>query len=173
LDWREFIALSREHVLAARWVEGYGDESPRPFELGGSDTDEDGPTLLGDTLSASPFNRREFPLRGYPEGRLDLRNRRMRLGSLEYRFPVWRLERGSMVPIPVALHQLHGTVFADAGKVWATREGESDYRTGAGIELKADIGALYSGRLTLRLGYAHGFDEGGDDELYARIGGAF
>lgn len=173
LDWREFVALGGEHVLAARWVEGYGVDAPRPFELGGADSDDEGPTLLGETLAGSPFNRREFPLRGYPEGRPDLFGRRMRLGSLEYRFPVWRLERGSMVPIPIALHQLHGAVFVDSGKVWFDSEGASDYRTGAGFEIKADVGLLYSGRVMLRFGYAHGFDEGGDDELYARVGAAF
>ena len=78
-----------------------------------------------------------------------------------------------MVPLPIALHQLHATVFADTGKVWTDRENESDYRTGAGLEINADVGLLYSSRLTLRLGYAHGFDFGGDDELYARVGVGF
>lgn len=173
LDWREFVALGREHVLAARWVEGHGTDTPRPFELGGSDPDEEGVNLLGDTLSGSPFNRREFALRGYPEGLPELRNRRMRLASLEYRFPLWRLERGSMVPFPIALHQLHGTLFGDTGKVWADHESESDYHTGAGIEINADVGLLYAGRLAVRFGYAHGFDVGGDDEFYAQVGVGF
>jgi hypothetical protein len=169
-DWREFIALGREQVLSLRWVEGYGTDTPRPFELGGSDSAADLPGWLD---TSSPFNEREYALRGYPEGRADLTGRRMRLLSAEYRFPVWRYERGSMVPLPIALHQLSGAAFVDSGATWFDSVRSDDYRTGLGLEIKADVGLFYSGRLELRLGFAHGFDEGGEDQVYLRGGAAF
>jgi len=170
LDWREFIALGREQVLSLRWVEGYGTDTPRPFELGGSDSAADLPGWLD---TSSPFNEREYALRGYPEGRADLRNRRMRLLSAEYRFPVWRYERGSMVPFPIALHQLSGAAFVDSGATWFDSVKSDDYHTGAGFEVKADVGLFYSARFELRLGFSHGFDAGGEDQVYLRGGAAF
>jgi Tol biopolymer transport system component len=172
LDWRELIALGREHVLSLRWVEGYGTDDPRPFELGGMDPAPELPGLLGGSAAAI-FNQREYALRGYPDGRADLTDRRMRLASVEYRFPLWRVERGSMVPVPIALHQLYGTVFVDSGTTWHDSVDSDDYRTGAGFEIGADVGFLYSGRFKIRLGYAHGFDLGGEDQVYLRAGASF
>lgn len=172
-DWREFIALGREHVLGVRLAQGYGTDDPRPFRLGGYDTDEALPPALADAAFASPFNRRDYALRGYPEGRADLEGRRMRLTSLEYRFPVWRVERGAMVPLPIALHQLSSTVFVDSGSVWRNGRKPDDRRTGAGVELMTDTALFYSARFGLRLGFAHGFDDGGENQVYLRVGSSF
>jgi hypothetical protein len=173
VDWREFFALGGEHVLGIRLAQGWGTDAPRPFRLGGNDTDEALPPLLADAVFASPFNRRDYALRGYPEGRADLEGRRMRVGTLEYRFPIWRVERGAMVPLPIALHQLSGSVFVDSGAVWREGRKPDAYRNGAGAELMTDAGLFYSMRFSLRLGYAHGFDQGGEDQVYLRIGAAF
>jgi hypothetical protein len=173
VDWREFIALGREHVLAVRLAEGFGTDNPRPFRLGGYDTDEALPPALADAAFASPFNRRDYALRGYPEGRADLEGRRMRVATLEYRYPVWRVERGAMVPLPIALHQLSSTVFVDTGSVWRNGHKPDDRRTGAGLELMTDTALFYSARFSLRLGFAHGFDEGGENQVYLRVGSSF
>ena len=97
----------------------------------------------------------------------------MRLASLEYRFPVWRVERGVMIPLPIALHQLSGTVFVDTGAVWSQGHSPDDYRTGAGFELMTDTALFYSARFSVRLGYAHGFDTGGENQVYLRLGSSF
>ena len=177
VDWREFFALGREHVLGLRLVEGYGSSGSRPFRLGGADTDYELPYLLSGALE-TPFNHRDYALRGYREGRADLTDQRMRLASLEYRFPVWRVERGFMgllglLPPPVALHQLSGTVFVDTGAVWHDGHAPDSYRTGAGAELITDMALGYFARFNLRLGYAHGFDQGGANQVYLRIGSSF
>lgn len=91
--------------------------------------------------------------------------------SIDFRCGAW--SAAAWCQFRLALHQLHGTVCVDAGKVRAVRESAHDDRTGAGFELNADVGLLCSGRVTLRLGYAHGFDSGGDDESYARLGVSF
>jgi hypothetical protein len=171
-DWREFFALGREHVLALRLVEGRGSDGSRPFKLGGSDTDYELPSAFAGALG-TPFNRRDYALRGYREGRADLTDQNMRLASLEYRFPIWRVERGAMVPFPIALRHLSGTAFVDSGTVWSRDGKPDDYRTGAGVELMTSISLFYGGYADLRLGYAHGFDEGGVDQVYLRVGAAF
>lgn len=168
-DWREFWYLGGEHVLALRLVKGYGTQAPRRFRLGGADS-----AAQGLPLFASPFNVRDYPLRGYPEGLAGLEGRRMRLASLEWRFPIVRVERGTMWPIlPLALHQLSGNVFVDWGAAWDEGRAPDDYRRGAGVELMTDIALGYSARFRLRLGYARGLDEGGDDRVYLRVGAAF
>jgi hypothetical protein len=172
LDWREFVALGAEHVLALRFVEGYGTEQPRPFGLGGSHGAPAAPPLLGSTLLDSPFNLRRYALRGYPEGLEELEGRRMRLGSIEYRFPVKRIERGIMTP-PMAIHQAYGGVFVDAGAAWNEGRSPQDYRVGAGVETSADVALFYSLRFQLRLGLAHGFDEDGENQVYLRVGSSF
>jgi outer membrane protein assembly factor BamA len=153
-------------------VEGYGTDDPRPFQLGGSAGAAPALPLLGEALAGSPFNRRVYPLRGYPEGLAALAGRRMRLASLEWRFPIARTERGIMTP-PLALHQWSGTLFADSGGAWQEGGAPSAYRSGAGLELNFDSALFYSLRFNLRLGYAHGFDAGGEDQVYLRIGVPF
>lgn len=169
-DWREFVPLGGEHVLAARFVQGWGEDRPRPFRLGGADGARQPPPLLASTLLDSPFNERDYALRGYPEGLAALSGRRMQLGSLEWRFPIRRIERGFMAP-PLGLHQIFGSVFVDAGAAWD--QTRADYRTGAGFEVSADTALFYSLRLALRLGYAHGFDDGGKNQVYLRVGASF
>ncbi|GMR20057.1 MAG: hypothetical protein BMS9Abin36_0652 [Gammaproteobacteria bacterium] len=173
LDWREYFKLWGEHVLAVRFVEGWGDESPRPFELGGSST-ADGLPLPGGNLVYSPFGRREYALRGYRSGLRELEGRRMQLGSLEYRFPILRLERGITIP-PVGLHQLHGTVFVDSGGIWDTDDSQPDkYYTGLGAEVTVEVVLFYGVTLPLRLGVARGLDSDlGSTEAYLQLGASF
>ena len=173
LDWREFWPLWGEHVLALRYVRGESTDSPRLFELGGADSAHGAPLLLGSTLINSPFNKRNYPLRGYPEGLPQLRGSQMELGSIEYRFPVARIERGYTTP-PIGIRQIHGAVFADYGGTWEITQNKADkYLAGAGIEAHVELMLLYNINLDLRLGYAHGYHAGGEDRFYFDLGAAF
>lgn len=172
VDWREFVPLGGEHVLALRFAEGWGTDNPRPFELGGTRGSMEAPALLGDVSLDTPFNVRRYPLRGYPDGLEVLTGRRVQLGTVEWRFPIQRVERGVMSP-PLALHQLAGAVFIDNGATWNEGHSPDNRRTGAGIELNADSAVLYSLRFNLRLGYAHGFNENGENQIYLRVGSSF
>ncbi|MBA1147062.1 hypothetical protein H0Z60_08305 [Ectothiorhodospiraceae bacterium WFHF3C12] len=163
LDWQEFIGLWGKHVLALRIAGGWGTEWPRPFELGGSAPAQEGP--LG---SSFLFNRRAYPLRGYPTGLAELTGRRMQLGSAEWRFPIATVERAITTPF-VGVHRLHGRVFADTGAAWTFGNEPDGYQTGAGTELYADLNALYIINLRVGLGYAYGFDEGGEHRVYLSL----
>ncbi|MEN8128675.1 MAG: BamA/TamA family outer membrane protein [Pseudomonadota bacterium] len=166
LDWREYISLGNNHVLAARIALGRGEGKTTVFELGGEFSDF--PTLIG----PSPFNVRDFSLRGYPDGLANLIGQDMNLGSLEWRFPIRLIERGWMAP-PLGLNRLSGAAFVEAGSVWDDNADSDDYHTGAGLELNAETRLFYHIPLQLRLGYAHGFDLGGEDRIYLNIGSAF
>ncbi|UCE88333.1 MAG: hypothetical protein JSW10_08200, partial [Pseudomonadota bacterium] len=172
LDYREVPRLWGESVLAFRFVQGWGTDRPRPFRLGGVDNVSFMPPVLGTAPANSPFNRRDYSLRGYPEGLAQLRGRRMRTANLEYRFPIKRVERGYMVP-PFGLHQMHGAVFVDTGAAWNEGDNPDEYFTGAGAEFTADTVLFYFLPLRLTVGYAHGFDRGGEDQGYVRLTASF
>lgn len=176
VDWREFVPLAGEHVLALRVAEGWGTDAPRPFVLGGNASAN---INAGLAAIVSPrtadvlFNRRDYPLRGYPRGLPQLQGRRMQLGSAEWRFPLKRVERGWMAPVPLALAQVHAALFADAGAVWQDGRTPDRFYRGIGAELRADLFAFYDLPAQLRLGYAEGRNEGGDRQVYLRLGAAF
>ncbi len=163
-DWREFFSLGR-HVLAVRAAQGWGTDRPRPFELGGAATGLEDLVLFR-------FNQRRYPLRGYPSGLAELTGRRFRLGSLEWRFPIREVERAFRRP-PLGLHRLSGNLFVDAGATWEHGGEPEEYRRGVGLELMADTNLFYLMDLDLRLGLAHGLDDGGETQVYLTLGSEF
>jgi len=167
LDWREYVRLGDQQVLALRYLQGLAQSGAKPFRLGG----EGSFSLL--TLSASDglFNRRSYALRGYAEGLLQLRGEEVRLLSAEWRFPLRRIERGIMVP-PVGVQQLSGLLFAEAGAAWSGVEVPNYHRT-LGAELNADLNLFYGLDFRLRLGLAEGLDEGGETRAYLALDSAF
>lgn len=172
IDWREFIPLGGQHVLALRLVEAYGTDSPDPLRLGGEDSDVNFFDIL-EPVGEPIFGQREYALRGYKEGLPQLRGRRMQLASLEYRFPLDLVERGIMAP-PVGLIQYSGSVFVDTGGVWQTGGSPDKYYTGVGIEFHADVNFFYGINLRARLGIATGLDDLiGDDRAYISLGTSF
>jgi hypothetical protein len=172
-EWREFIHLGGEHVLALRLTEGHGENNPTPFRLGGIQSNNTLLSVITHGQVEQLFNKRNYSLRGYSEGHAELIGRSMRLLSAEYRFPISRIEYGWMVP-PIGINQLHGTLFYDAGGVWNTGSGPDHYYTGAGFELDADLDVFYNVRLRTSLGFAKGLDNTlGENKVYLRIGSQF
>ena len=172
LDWREFFNPGGEHVVALRYVLGWGVGDPRPFQLGGALSTD---VLFGsETVGASaPFNRRDYPLRGYADGSSQLQGRRMNLLSAEWRMPLSRVERSIMAP-PLGLHQWFATFFTDVGATWNDGSSPEKQYVGSGIELNVDAALLYDFRVTLVAGYGHGWDRNiGEDQFYIRLGSAF
>ncbi len=167
-DWREYILLGSQHVMALRLALGWGTEQPKPFRLGG----ETGEGLDETTTSGPRLNRRDFALRGYPASLASLQGRRMQLASLEWRFPLKRVER-SWMALPAGLQQWSGKLFIDSGTAWEQGSSPDSYFTGAGIELLSDVNLFYLMNLRLRIGYAHGFDTGGGDRFYLSLGNSF
>jgi len=171
-DGRAFIPLGLQNVLAIRATYGHGTGNPRPFILGGAQAAGTTPHPLETALIASPFNQREFALRGYDSGEAGLVGNRMYTASVEWRFPIKLVERGLMAP-PIALHQVHGSVFVDMGEAWRDSRTPDGRHTGAGAELHAETFLFYDLGLHLRLGYAYGFANDGSSHVYLRLGSSF
>ncbi len=172
VDGRVFLPLGREHVLAARATYGWGTDSPRPFVLGGSRSGGPLPLPLEPVLVNELFNQRDFALRGYDSGQAGLTGRRMLTGSVEWRFPLARVERGVMAP-PLALHQLSGAVFVESGDAWYSGRHPDEPVTGAGAEINAETFVFYDLPFHLRLGYAYGFADNGGNHVYLQLGSTF
>ena len=149
-------------------------DNPRPFRLGGSDENNvlvsPALTLLEPTTHV--FNRRTYPLRGYPSGLKTLVGRRMLLSNLEWRFPIALIESGIMVP-PMGVHQLHGKLFYSVGDAWNDDVESAIYLQSAGVELNLETIIGYMIPINFRFGYAHGFDDGGEDQWYIQSGFSF
>ena len=144
-DVRGYLGLpwSRSHVLAARVAGGRqtGDFIPqRDLRVGGAGSGE----FLG-------LDVRHFPVRGYETS--TLRGTRAAIGSLEYRMPIWNIDRGPAV-WPLFFQRIVGDVFVDAGTAWP-RTGSGRTIASAGAEVSLDLFLSYAAPLRLRAGAAY------------------
>jgi Tol biopolymer transport system component len=167
LDWRELIDLPGQHVFSARAVLGWGTDNPHKFRLGGTleTSVPSSPQAAATALTENIFGHRRYPLHGYPQGRADLRGRRMALIETEWRFPISLIERGFMSP-PIGLHQVHGKLLYNWGESWDQGNKIPGLRRGAGIEFTAELVLGYWLPVDLRIGFAKGFDLGGEEQAY-------
>lgn len=149
VDTRGYLALPYRrsplgrHVLAARLAAGQvsGDYVlQRELRVGG--------TGIGGFIG---LDTRTFPVRGYDGS--TLRGRRAALGSLEYRLPIWNIDRGPTT-WPLFFQRIVGDVFIDAGTAWQ-REGGRRTIASAGAELALDVFLGYFAPLRYRLGVAY------------------
>ncbi|MCW8955400.1 MAG: hypothetical protein OQL09_00830, partial [Gammaproteobacteria bacterium] len=169
LNLSGYIDFTSEHVLALQYVHAVSNEQPEPFRLGGEDSDFNFLDVLT-PITTAVFGRREYSLRGYAEGHAELQGNNMQLASMEWRFPINRVERGFMAP-PIGLMQLSGSVFAESGGVWDDGNQPETFYNSIGAELHADVNLFYGLTTKLRMGYAKGLDKLiGDDRFYFSLG---
>ncbi len=155
------------HVVAARYAGGLSIGSlgrRRTFAVGGfPDTD-----LLDAILDNILLGG--VALRGYRPG--SRRGDQFHLGQLEYRFPIYRLQHG-LATLPVYINRFYANVFADYGDAFSGRLDFGEFRLGTGAELLTDFTLGYFSQLTLRLGFAYGFNAGGGPRFYFNLGTPF
>lgn len=143
------------HVLAMRGAAGVainlqGEQFLGNYQLGGN---------VGDGgFYVRPAEYRM--IRGYPFG-AD-RGDAYWLAGAEYRFPIWRMDRG-FGTVPAFFQVLHGAVFVDAGnafnRVTSFVDVFDDSLVGVGAELRFDTIILWAMPLDFRLGYAAGLTQ--------------
>ncbi len=165
LDTRLHLPVFDTHVLSQRLVVGLGEQSNSDFELGGAMAD----SYIGPSIQ---LNKRNFALRGYPEGEAELSNDQMAIYSLEYRLPFTWKDNSIMVP-PLGFQGWSSRLFIDSGAVWVEGERPEKAYTGLGGEIIMDTTAFYFLPFRLRLGVAQGLEEIGELTGYIQAGGAF
>jgi len=166
---RRFIEMpwAQHHVLAFRYGGGAGEDSRGErgiFSLGGfPDT-----SFLDQLVNFE--EQGGVALRGYPA--FSIFGDRFQLLQTEYRFPLTRVLRGPGT-VPLFFDRMYGLVFFDYGNAYFGPLDFSSFRKGAGLELLMNFTVGYSEPLSLRLGFAYGFDEGGGATFYVSFGTPF
>jgi len=182
---REYVVnpLLDNHVLAMRAGSGItfgGTEFLGNYQLGGNSGDS------AFTVTPDQFRL----LRGYPFA-YDVGDMYW-VGNLEYRFPLWHIQRG-IGTLPGYARNISAAVFLDSGNAFNSPAASGQAATagqfadaafgdplfGVGAEVSFRAMVLWGLGLSGRLGYAIGLTEGGlgfDDParpLYFRFGGSF
>jgi hypothetical protein len=173
--WKEYVSFKPQHVLAFRFIGGFGLQNPRPFQLGGSISDHEyrSASLLSTLpIRASLYNKRRYAFRGYPSDAASLIGRRMVMYDLEWRFPLKRIER-SLYMLPLGLHQISSTLFAGSASTWQSGNTPENYHYNLGAELHFHTEWFYFLPLKVRLGYAYGLDEDGEHQVYFSFSSSF
>lgn len=159
--------LWRRHVFGLELTGGLARANGTPsraYAIGGHRPRN----VLNDILLQNPSGR--FVVRGYEPG--SLVGNQYQIWTASYRFPLLFLDKGFST-VPAFLGNLKGDVFFDAGGAFDGLLSDAKLRTSAGAELLLGtrLGYYFAGQL--RLGFAHGFSEGGEDEFYLLYGGGF
>lgn len=157
--YQEFIRLPTEplkhHILYLRAAGALADSSQKTgqqsFNIGGT-----------------PSDLNPYPLRGYPIRSVS--GQYIATATLEYRTPLFYPMHGPGT-LPAFAEKVHGAFFVDAGEVWDTRTPfrVSDVKIGAGVEARMDVTLGYWLKITPALGIAHGFNTGGENQLYMTV----
>lgn len=169
LDWREYIKLGSHNTLAVRYAIGNADVTMRNYKLGGLKSDWDSVTVFNPLVVRTIFNKRDFALRGYAENTQTGNN--IELATIEWRFPLLHVEKGIMAP-PVGVMKHSGRLFVEAGAAWFDNQ-QKDPISSVGLEWIIDLTLFYSITPQIRLGYAEGLDDLGEQTFYLKVGGAF
>lgn len=171
LTWavRQYVTMPwlEHHVLALQYTGGIADGDPGhrdTFSVGGFPdvTVIDG-LLNGVILGGNA-------LRGYPA--FDRGGTQFHLVQAEYRFPIWRVNRG-LFTLPVYLNRISAAVYADVGDAFSGDIDFGRFRVGVGGHVLVDFTLGYVLPFTLRVGYARGLMEGGIDQVYGHLGVPF
>lgn len=158
-DYHEYLRLPMEalehHVLYLRLSGALADgdlqSGQQAFQIGGI-----------------PSDLNPYPLRGYPER--SVTGKYVATGTLEYRAPLFYPMSG-FGTLPAFAEKVHGALFVDAGEVWDDRNAfnGNQVRVGAGIEARMDLTLGYWLKVTPALGFAHGFNQGGENQIYFTV----
>lgn len=171
LTWffRQYLRMpwGEHHVLAVNYQGGIsGSELGRrgTFSIGGfPEIDIASAAINGQILGGAA-------LRGYPA--FDRSGPQMHLLQLEYRLPIWRINRG-VLTLPVYLNRLSAAAFVDAGDAFYGQLDLSTFRIGVGAQILLDFTIAYLLPFTLRVGYARGLMDGGLHQVYGHLGVPF
>jgi hypothetical protein len=103
------------------------------------------------------------PLRGYAPGAFY--GDQYHVASSEFRFPIAELERG-VSTLPVYANRIVGAVYSDYGFAYFGSTDLSKFRLGVGGEVGINFTLGYTEGASMRLGYARGLMQDGQDQVY-------
>ena len=169
--WYENLGLPVEsrvwkrHSITVGYEGGISDGNTRRrgvFVLGGFSGDTGDP-IRG--LFDPAFRIGDATLRGYPSGALA--GEQYHLVHVEYRLPVWIIERAlSRDTSPIYFQRLSAKLFSDWGSAFNGDVDLDKFRHGIGGELGLLMRLWYNTDVTATVGMAYGLDQAGDRQTY-------
>jgi hypothetical protein len=170
--WTEYLPMPwrprvlRNHVLMLNYAGGIsgGDGGHSQFYLGGYASQN----LL---TSIYDFSRPgSASLRGFPYA--SVIGDQMHVLNAEYRFPIAWIEWGYQT-LPLYLRRVHAKAFADYGGAFTGPFSFDKMHLGVGGEVILELVYAWFFPAALQLGYAHGFDKLGGDQVYFLLNNPF
>ena len=166
--WSEFLSMPwlRHHVLAFSLNGGIGssDRNDANFFLGGYPEQDLVQSLVTQSYVGNTV------LRGYPPGVIG--GNQYHLLNMEYRFPLWNVERGIWT-LPFYVSHIWLALTCDVGGAFSTQLNVDELLVGVGGEVLVRLIVGYYLPVTLRFAYARGLMEGGQDMFSAVLGVPF
>ncbi|MDP8255443.1 MAG: hypothetical protein P9M14_06820 [Candidatus Alcyoniella australis] len=161
---RAYQGLWLNHALALRLVGGLAQGDvlrQRTFRLGG---------FGGSGAFAVPSEGSYF-MRGF--GASQFKGQRIVAGSVEYRLPIWWIDRG-ISTWPIYFKVLHANLFYDTGQSFDRLDFKPrDLHQGLGAEIKLDTRLAYGMAVNFRFALAQGLGDEGDLRYMYYLGGLF
>ena len=166
-SWTEYATppWARLHAFAFQLAGGVGIGDKRQlFGLGGLPEQ--------DVLRAVFLNQREqgLFLRGYPVNAFV--GDSFQMLSSEYRAPLVWIEHGYET-FPLYFRRIWGTLFTDVGDAYFGEFNPHELKVGAGAELHVQFNVFYFVESDVKIGYAHGFQAMGMDQIYLAAAASF
>jgi Tol biopolymer transport system component len=163
-EYAEYIdapGITDGSVLMAGLRGGLADENENykaPFTLGRF------------TKGSSGFAENSRGIRGYPADAVT--GYRFASGTLEYTVPLIQRDTGASL-VPVMFRDLWMNIFTEGGSAWSGSFRGSYFMYSAGLELRARLTMGYHADIELFSGFARGFSNTGEDQVYFGIGTIF
>ena len=167
--WSEYLHVPRldNHAIALRLAGGISQGDPVRrglFAIGGFPEQN----LIQAIVDTAPIGGQY--LRGYAPGAFV--GEQFYLLNLEYRFPVWDIEKG-ISSLPIYANFLHFAFFTDLGDAFFGRIRPEKIKVGVGAEAILRWTIFYIQPFNLRIGYARGLMEKGGSRFHIVIGNRF
>jgi len=167
-EWREYFNLGHAHVVSTKLLAGRVYDRLHRYYLGGEGEVASmsfAPSAASDVLPPSPFGKRGFPFRGYASGIPALTGDSMALISVDWTFPLARINRSLMSP-PIGVRHVAGRVFVERGDAW---NDQPYWLSGYGMELRFAMQLFYRQSASWRLGISRGNADFSETRLYHYI----
>lgn len=127
------------------------------------------PPVWASSLSFVP----SYNLIGYPSGLASMQGAAVGSAHVGWRFPIVDVERGWMIPVlPVGVDKIYGRLIYEEGQAWNLGENPAAAYGSVGAELDSILVLGFDSPLLLSLGWAHGVDAGGENQIYIDLGGS-
>lgn len=167
------VPLADNHVLALRYSGGQaaGDRGGfGRFRVGGfpdASVFDDPSRLLREGRLT---NQSGIALRGFRQSHRS--GRQVHLLQVEYRLPLLDIDWG-VSTLPFYVRRIYASVFADTGNAFSGRIDLGNFALGTGCELFTQFEIAYRINATLRLGFARGWTDEGQNQFYLNLGTPF